>query len=92
MANVDINRVNYQAVSGVAGGAISAGILGSYAQGQESAAADRMIKYWTDASNTPQYKDWIGGLTQGLLLKGGLYNNKPLNTFIDTELADIGAM
>jgi hypothetical protein len=51
-----------------------------------------MIKYWTDASNTQMYKDWIGGITQGLLLKGGLYNNKPLNQFITTELADIGAM
>jgi len=56
-------RTAYQAISGVSGGAISAGILGSFATGQESAAADRMIKFWTDASNTPMYRDWIGGVT-----------------------------
>ena len=27
-----------------------------------------------------------------MLLKGGLYNNKPLNEFIDNELGSIGAM
>jgi hypothetical protein len=51
-----------------------------------------MVKFWTNASNTQLYKDWIGGVTQGLILKGGLYNNTPLNKFLDTELADIGAM
>jgi len=37
------------------------------------------------------YKDWIGGVGEGLLLKGGLYNNKQLEAFLETELSDIGA-
>jgi hypothetical protein len=36
------------------------------------------------------YKDWLGGVVQGLTLKGGLYNNAPLASFLETELADIG--
>lgn len=51
-----------------------------------------MVKFWTDASNTKMYKDWVGGITQGLLLQGGLYNDKPLYNFLDDNLADIGAM
>lgn len=38
------------------------------------------------------YKDWLGGITQGLLLQGGLYNDKPLYNFIDTNLSDISSM
>jgi len=34
----------------------------------------------------------MGGLAEGLLLKGGLYNNAMLETFLDTELTDIEEM
>jgi len=46
------DATKYSAISGVSGGAISAGILASYAAGQEEAAADRIIKFWQDASNS----------------------------------------
>jgi len=35
------------------------------------------------------YHEWPGGLTEGLLVKGGLFNSKPLYNFLATELADI---
>jgi hypothetical protein len=35
------------------------------------------------------FKEWPGGLAEGLLVKGGLYNNKPLYNFLATEMADI---
>lgn len=38
------------------------------------------------------YKNWLGGVAEGLLVKGGLYNNKPLNKFLESELSDIGEM
>jgi len=73
------DATKYQAISGISGGAVSAGILASYEAGQEVAAAERMIRFWDDASNSDLYKDWLGGVTEGLLIKGGLYNNKNLN-------------
>jgi hypothetical protein len=42
-----------------------------------------MITFWKNASNSNLYKDWLGGVTQGLLIEGGLYNNKPLDNFLD---------
>jgi len=40
------DRVNYSAITGVSGGAVSAGILSSYATGQESEGADRIVQFW----------------------------------------------
>ena len=65
----------YSSISGMAGGAVNAAILGSFPIGQEDAASDRMIKFWQNASNTKLYKDWLGGVAEGLTMKGGLYNN-----------------
>lgn len=76
------DMADYQAISGVSGGAVNAAILANYAKGQEAAAADRMVKFWEDASNSKLYKDWIGGIVTGLLYKGGLYDDSPLKSFL----------
>jgi predicted acylesterase/phospholipase RssA len=86
------DQTAYSAVSGVAGGAVNAAILGSYPVGQEADAAERMITYWQNASNSKLYKDWLGGIVEGLTVKGGVYNDALLKTFLATELADIGDM
>jgi hypothetical protein len=49
-----------------------------------------MVSFWENAADSKLYKDWLGGLVQGLTLKGGLYNNDPLAAFLQSELADIG--
>ena len=82
----------YSAVTGISGGAVNAAILGSYAVGQELEAANRMIKFWEDSTNNKLSKRWTVGLTEGLFFKGGLYDNSPLQTFLETALADIGTM
>jgi len=41
-----------------------------------------MQSFWKDASTTPLQKDWLGGLPEGLLVKGGLYDSSPLKKFI----------
>lgn len=79
----------YQAVSGVSGGAVNAAILASYEVGQESAAADRMKTFWENSADTKLYKDWLGGLAEGLLLKGGLWNDANTLDFIRGEMADM---
>ena len=43
---MDATDMAYSAVSGVSGGAVNTSIMANYAVGQESAAADRMVKFW----------------------------------------------
>ena len=83
------DQVAYQAISGVSGGAVNAAILANYPAGQEATAADRMKTFWDNSANTKLYKDWMGGMAEGLLLKGGLWNDAPTLDFLKTELADI---
>ena len=83
------DQVAYQAISGVSGGAVNAAILANYPAGQEATAADRMKTFWDNSANTKLYKDWMGGMAEGLLLKGGLWNDAPALDFLKTELADI---
>lgn len=83
------DEMAYQAVSGVSGGAVNAAILASYEVGQESAAADRMKTFWENSADTKLYKDWLGGLAEGLLLKGGLWNDANTLDFIRGEMADM---
>ena len=81
----------YSAVSGMSGGGVNTAILGSFPVGEENAAADRIIKFWQDASNTRLYKDWSGGVAQGLIMEGGLYDPQLLSDFLFAEMSDIGA-
>ena len=81
----------YSAISGMSGGGVNAAILGSYPVGQEASAADRMVTFWQHAGSDKLYKDWLGGVAEGLTIKGGLYNDALLTSFLATELADIGA-
>jgi len=41
------------------------------------------------ASEQPLYKDWAGGEVEGLLIKGGLFDSSPLNSFIKDQFKDV---
>ena len=90
-ATLPAGELSYSAVSGVSGGAVNTAILANYPEGQEDAAADRMKTFWDNSANTKLYKDWLGGLAEGLLLKGGLWNDAGVLDFLESELADISA-
>lgn len=51
-----------------------------------------MQQFWNNTTTNKLYKDWLGGIIQGLTIEPGLYNNKLLQAFLETELADIGKM
>jgi predicted acylesterase/phospholipase RssA len=72
----------YSAVSGVSGGGVNAALLGSFTVGQETSAAERMITFWQNTTTNKLYKDWIGGIVEGLTVKPGLYNDALLQTFL----------
>lgn len=85
-ATLPAAEMAYQAVSGVAGGAVNAVILATFAEGEETSAADRMKTFWVNSANTKLYKDWIGGDIEGLLIKGGIWNDENVLDFIRTEM------
>lgn len=82
----------YTAVSGVSGGAVNSVLMANYEVGQESTAADRMVQFWSDSATTDLYKDWVGGIANGLLFKGGLWNDAPTLDFLKSELSDVAAV
>jgi len=77
--------MRYQVSSGVAGGAINAVYLASQPLGSEQAAVDKMQKFWLDAGSAKLFQNWWGGVVQGLLYEGGLYDDTPLRDFISKE-------
>lgn len=51
-----------------------------------------MVTFWQNTANNKLYKDWLGGWAQGLTIEAGLYNDKLLAEFLQSELTDIGNM
>ena len=48
-----------------------------------------MEQFWTDASSTTLYKNWLGGIARGLFFEGGLYNSAPLEDFLKKEFTNL---
>jgi predicted acylesterase/phospholipase RssA len=81
----------YTYITGMGGAAVNGAILADTEVGQEAAAASSMITFWQDAADAVLGKDWIGGVGQGLLLEGALYNDKDVLSFLKSELPNIKA-
>jgi len=75
--------VQYDVISGVQGGAINAALISSFAKGQETEAAKKLVEFWQATAHAKLYKSWWGGLAEGLLTEGGLYDNSPMVDFFD---------
>lgn len=48
-----------------------------------------MKAFWENSGNATLFKEWPGGVVEGLVMKGGLYNDKPLLNFLTNEVKDI---
>jgi len=83
----DVHQYDY--VTGMSGGALNAVILANATKGEEAQAASEMLSFWKDAANTKLYKEWVGGVTSGLFVEGGLYNNEPMLTFLQDWFNDL---
>ena len=82
-------ELEYDFITGVSGGAINGAILSDYAKGDEAKSIDRMKEFWLGTANEAMYEDWLGGLLEGLLVEGGLYNDAKLRDYIKKEFKDI---
>ena len=88
-SNLQPTDYQYDAISGISGGALNAVMLASFAKGSEKDAATRIEKFWVDASNSQLYKNWIGGISRGLFFEGGLYNSAPLEDFLKSQFNNV---
>lgn len=44
-----------------------------------------MASFWKAATNSTLYQSWWGGLAEGLLTEGGLYDNSPMSDFFSDQ-------
>jgi predicted acylesterase/phospholipase RssA len=71
-------NVKYNAITGISIGATNVGLMSRYPMGQEVAMAQNLVSFWTSLKGDSSiYKEWPGGLIDGLLFQAGLLNNAP---------------
>jgi len=67
----------YDVVTGISIGSINGMGLAQFPVGQEKEAIDFLMKNWQDTKKKDVYKQWPGGLAEGLLSKPSMLNNDP---------------
>jgi len=72
----------YDVVTGISAGSILTAASGIYAVGDEAAMADFLVNTTLSLSKATIYRNWPGGLIEGLTLKSGLYDSTPEREFI----------
>lgn len=78
--------VAYNVVTGISTGALNAGGVAQFAIGNEKPMADFLINTWLTLNGSGSiFKEWDGGLVEGILLQGGVYDNRPLIATLKKE-------
>lgn len=78
----DPTEVEYDVISGVSFGAFNAAIIAAHQKGDEKAAIDELYGIWKNSKNIKAYSNWLLGPAQGLMYKGGLYDNTPWKAYL----------
>ena len=76
--NLNSTDVAWEVVSGVAIGSINAALLSVFDIGDEMSMVQELEAAWLNASKLNIYKNWPGGVVEGLFFKTGLYDSTPL--------------
>eukprot|EP00742_Colponemidia_sp_Colp-10_P001322 GILJ01001424.1.p1 GENE.GILJ01001424.1~~GILJ01001424.1.p1 ORF type:complete len:344 (-),score=68.19 GILJ01001424.1:81-1112(-) len=76
----------WDVVTGISVGSINAAASALFAVGDEENMADYLIQTWSEIKKSDVYRDWDGGLIEGVLIKPGLYDTSPLRTFLKSRL------
>ena len=79
------DQVGYDVISGVQGGALNAAIFARHDIGKEQDTIQDLENFWYAAANSTLYKNWFGGIADGLMFQGGLYDSTPLKTFLEGQ-------
>ena len=86
---LDPAEVAYDMISGISTGALNTGAMVQFPQGQEKPMADFLVNTWlTIGGRENVFKDWPGGITQGLLFMRGIYDTSPLVNMMKEKLTN----
>lgn len=76
--------LEYDVVTGVSvGGGNMAGVA-SFKPGQEEEAGKFLVEVWRSVTTKSLFKQWPGGIIQGLLFEAGIFDNSPMEDLIKT--------
>ena len=80
-------KVQWNVLSGISVGSLSAAALSQFKIGEEKAASDFLISTWMATKFSDILAHWIpGSIVQGFLFKSGLFDSSPLHKFINRHL------
>eukprot|EP01132_Coremiostelium_polycephalum_P001127 gene1127-1432_t len=80
------HEIEWQFITGISAGSINAASMSMFNIGQEEQAKDFIIQKWLSITKEDVYKDWKGGVIEGLLLKNGIFDTSPLRNYLNTNL------
>lgn len=69
--------LEYDVISGISVGAINALGISQYPIGTEGLMVDLLIEFWRAVTSKAIYKNYPGGIAQGLLLEKGIFDSSP---------------
>ena len=70
-------------LTGISIGAINSLVYAQFPKGQEQQASDAVQGLWLNLNGSSNvYKNWVGGVVQGITLRSGLYDSSPLLAYL----------
>jgi len=76
----------YDVITGISVGAINGLGIAQFPKGQESEAIDFLVDGWRKTKQRDVFKNWPGGLLQGLFFKPALFNTDPELDYLDERI------
>lgn len=86
--NLPAPEVNYSAVVGISAGSLNTMVISQYPQGSEIAASQYMLNTWLTLNGSSSiFKEFPGGVIDGLLFHSGIFNTSPEKQLIQTRIS-----
>lgn len=82
-------EVAYDVVTGVSAGSLNTLALGVFAPEDVQAASDFAFGLWNSIPNYDAFKNWPGGILQGLFFKKGIFDLTPGFEWVKANLGDL---
>ena len=85
---LDPSEVGWDVMTGVSAGSINVAGMMQFPVGKEKDMADWLVNRWSKLTSAQVYKDWNGGVVDGIFLQKGVYDNSPLVDYITGVFAE----
>jgi predicted acylesterase/phospholipase RssA len=78
LEHVPASEVAYEVVTGISAGSTLAAAFAVYPTGEESAVVDLIYSIISDLKQSSIFRQWSGGVLEGLLYRSALFDSTPL--------------